>query len=133
MNATDRLEALEDALLRLRQAAMGACVVVEGRNDVAALEDLGVGGAHRVVHRGAPLQVVVDELAEEAVREAWPRVILLLDWDRTGGRLFRVLHDGLQARVSVDADRRRELAAAAHCKCIEDVPAELSALRRQSV
>ncbi len=133
MKSRDRLEHLERALLHLREAAQGGCVVVEGRKDVAALQGLGIGGIHRIINRGQPLQTTIDALVEEGVAAGWSRIVLLLDWDRTGGRLLRTLHDGLAGRVPVDIERRKELARVCHCKCVEDVPAEILALRRQTV
>jgi 5S rRNA maturation endonuclease (ribonuclease M5) len=121
----DRLDDLEDALLRLREAAEGGTVLVEGPRDLAALGRLGIGGVHKTLHRGQPL----DAVAEEMVAGPAP-VILLVDWDRTGGRVVRRLQELLQARVAVDVDCRRRLAAACHSRTVEEVPAELQALRR---
>lgn len=121
----ERLLRLEDAIDRLREAAEAGTVVVEGTRDLSALDWLGVGGLHITVHRGQPLHALVEELA------ACPTpVVLLVDWDRTGGRLVQRLLDGLQARVQVDAECRRRLAAATRCRTLEDLPGELTALRR---
>lgn len=128
MRDLQRLEELEDAVLRLRRAAEGAVLLVEGKKDLEALEALGIGGDAQVVNRGMSLEVFMDRLVEDA---AGRPVILLLDWDRTGGRLFRRLLDGLSARVPVDGEHRRRLAQAAHTKSLEEVPADLAALRRR--
>jgi 5S rRNA maturation endonuclease (ribonuclease M5) len=120
---TDRLERLENALDRLRQDAEGAVLVAEGARDLAALANLGIGGEHFAVHTGETLEAVIERLAH------FPRVILLVDWDRTGGRLVRRLSEGLQHRVRLDTESRRRLASICHCRSLEDVPAELSALR----
>lgn len=133
MNTSRRLEALEQALARLRLVAEGSAVLVEGRKDLVALEVLGIGGTHLLLNRGQGIQGRIDALVAQANAEGWNRIVLLLDWDRTGGRLFRALHDGLVGRVTVDGASRKALARAAHCKCIEHLPAELLALRRQSV
>lgn len=121
----ERLIRLEDAIDRLREAAEAGTVVVEGARDLSALDWLGVGGLHVTVHKGRPLSGVVEELA------ACPApIILLVDWDRTGGRLARQLGDGLRGRVVVDELCRRRVALAAHCRTLEELPAELTALRR---
>ncbi len=86
VNPKQRLQELESALERLRREAEGAGVLVEGRRDVQALDALGVGGQHRLLHRGRPLEEVIDSLANEATQQGWRAVIILLDWDRTGGR-----------------------------------------------
>lgn len=117
---------MEEALDHLRRTAAGNLVIVEGRKDVAALEVLGVGGEHVLVHQGRTLQAVGDGLAETAADKT---VVLLLDWDRTGGRLCRRLLDALAGRATVDVDCRRRLAKASHERCMEHIPAELAALR----
>jgi 5S rRNA maturation endonuclease (ribonuclease M5) len=121
----ERLEELEDVLDLLRQRSDGATVVVEGARDLRALEQLGVAGTHVALHRGKPLHAVMEELAAAA-----PPVILLLDWDRTGGRLHAALRDNLAARIEVDTDLRRRLAMCCHARSVEEVPPELEALRR---
>lgn len=122
----ERLERLEEVLDRLRQEAAGQIVVVEGTRDVAALEALGVGGRHVVVHRGRSLQEWMDSLAQEAAGRA---ILLLTDWDRTGGRLMARLAEGLQAVARVDTENRRRLARACRCRCIEHIPSEVAGLR----
>lgn len=124
-DAPGRLEQLEGAIDRLREVAEAGTVVVEGARDRAALEWLGIGGLHVAVHRGKPL----DALVEDLVQSPTP-VVLLLDWDRAGGRLMRKLHENLKGRVQVDIECRRRIAAACDSRCIEDLPAELEAMRR---
>ncbi len=124
-----RLEALEDALDRLRRQAMGNVVVVEGRKDVVALESLGVGGEHVLLNQGLPLLQVLDQLAEHARGR---QVVVLTDWDRTGGRLCLRVQEALRARVPLDVDLRRRLASACRVRTLEEVPADLAALRRQA-
>ena len=120
-----RLDEMEDAIDRLRELAESGTVVVEGSRDLAALDWLGIGGLHVTLHRGKALGVVVEELVQ-----CPPPIILLVDWDRTGGRLLQRLAEGLQARVQVDVACRRRLAAACHSRTLEAVPGELGALRR---
>lgn len=121
----ERLRRLEDAIDRLREAAEAGTVVVEGSRDLSALDWLGVGGHHVPVHRGRPLGEVAEGLA------ACPQpVVLLVDWDRTGGRLVHALADLLRGRVQVDEECRRRIAAACRCRTLEELPAELQALRR---
>ncbi len=133
MSLTDerRLADLEAVLVRLRRDAEGAVLVVEGPKDAHALHVLGVGGDTRTLNRGLSLEVWMDRLVEEAETAGWARAILLTDWDRTGGRLFRRLHDGLKARLPADGDHRRRIARASHARCLEAVPADLAGLRRR--
>lgn len=120
----DRLQALESAIDILRERAEYGTVVVEGARDLSALDWLGIGGLHYALNKGRPFEVILEELAGCS-----PPVVLLVDWDRTGGRLVKRLEENLRARVQVDLDCRRRLATACHSRCLEDVPPELSALR----
>lgn len=116
---------MEDAIDRLREIAETGTVVVEGARDLSALDWLGIGGHHVTVHRGHPIAVFVEELAGCPVP-----IVLLVDWDRTGGRLVQKLAEGLHGRVLVDRECRRRLAGACRSKTLEEVPSELTALRR---
>lgn len=131
MNLVERLEELESALLELRERAAGSAVLVEGRRDSDALEGLGVGGTHLLLNTGVSVQVRIDQVAELAAGTDWPRLIVLMDWDRTGGRLQDTLVRGLAGRVPLDIDARRRVAVASRVKSVEELPAELGALRRQ--
>ncbi|MEA3189736.1 MAG: hypothetical protein QOD77_318 [Thermoplasmata archaeon] len=123
----ERLDGLEDAIDRLREVAEAGTVVVEGQRDLAALEWLGIGGLHVAVNQGRPMAALVEDLVGMP-----PPVVLLVDWDRTGGRLLRLLEDQLRARVQVDTGCRRRIATWSQARALEDVPAELEALRRAS-
>lgn len=100
----NRLEALEDVLADLCEANEALPIVVEGPKDVAALRALGVQGDIFVVNTGATLVVFVESLHLAGIREA----ILLLDWDRTGGRLQRRLRELFESHAMRWNDRHRQ-------------------------
>lgn len=127
LDAQERLDRLERAIDLLRETAEAGTVVVEGARDVAALEWLGIGGLHVKVHQGRPLPAVLEDLAQSP-----SPVVLLVDWDRKGGQLLSLLEGNLRARVQVDLACRRRIAVATRTRCLEEVPAELEALRRLS-
>lgn len=131
MNPAERLDALEMALGELRERAAGGAVLVEGRRDADALERLGVGGTHLLLNTGSSVQVRIDEVAQLLAETDWPRLIVLMDWDRTGGRLQDTLVRGLAGRAPVDTDARRRIAVVSRVKSVEDLPADLASLRRQ--
>jgi 5S rRNA maturation endonuclease (ribonuclease M5) len=128
---THRLEAIEKAVVRLREEARGGLVVVEGGRDRQALEELGVPGHHFAVNRGVALEVLMDQIVHVVHAERLRKVVLLTDWDRTGGRLFARLRDGLRARVGLETEVRRLLATLCHVRTFEEVPAELASLRHR--
>ena len=121
----ERLRRLEDAIDRLRELADAGTVVVEGARDLSALDWLGIGGLHVAVHKGRPLTEVAEHLA------SCPQpIVLLLDWDRTGGRLAQRLLEELRPRVQVDDLVRKRIASCCKGRTLEDLPGELQALRR---
>jgi 5S rRNA maturation endonuclease (ribonuclease M5) len=131
VNWAATLETLEQVLDELRQAAASSAILVEGRRDVDALERLGVGGEHLLIHTGKSLDSRTDELVACAQTAGWPSILLLTDWDRTGNALAKRLEMGLSARVSVDVSWRRRLGRVTQATCIEHIPAELASLRRR--
>ena len=96
---------------------MGGCncpVIVEGINDVRTLRELGFVGLIEKVNRGWPIPRLVAYLhSTYGVRnpeDGRGSVILLMDWDRTGGRLQKSIRDRMESLdVKIDEDLRIEL------------------------
>lgn len=92
-NAEERWHRAAQALAhgRQRNRDVGAAILVEGRRDRLALERLGFTGPIEVLNRGWPVDNVLVFLVESYGRRSEAdgdaSVILLMDWDRTGGRL----------------------------------------------
>jgi 5S rRNA maturation endonuclease (ribonuclease M5) len=92
-NAEERWHKAAQALSQARQRNRDAdaAVLVEGRKDRTALERLGFTGPIEVLNRGWPVDDVLVHLVEHYGRTSevdnGPSLVLLMDWDRTGGRL----------------------------------------------
>ena len=130
MEKTARIAGSPDRLVRFEKAAKeiaraivmnrpkeqgGGCrpIVVEGIRDENAVRALGFTGPVEKVNRGWDRSRLIAYLhktyAEEEVNKG-PRVILLMDWDRTGGRLQNSIRDRLMALdVKVDEGLRNTL------------------------
>ncbi len=96
-----RLERIDETLKRLReQASLGKPIIVEGRNDILALKELGVEGNFLPVKSsGWSFLYLTDNLVEKGVGE----VILLLDFDRRGRESTRLLKRQLEKNhVKID-------------------------------
>lgn len=129
MTHRDRLLQLEDLLEELRRANANTPILVEGSNDRDALEALGCSGRILLVHDGEPLIATADRLARDN-----DELILLLDWDRTGGAIHHRVKDVLETHaVDVDVHFRDELArlARSEAKTIEEMPSVLRRLRER--
>ena len=89
-------------------------ILVEGLRDEKALRALGFTGIVERVNRGWDRSRLVAYLHEtygtRNIVDKRPALILLMDWDRTGGRLKTALRDQLMAMdMPVDEDLRTVL------------------------
>ena len=89
-------------------------ILVEGLRDEKALRALGFTGVVERVNRGWDRSRLVAYLHEtygtRNIVDKRPALILLMDWDRTGGRLQKALRDQLMAMdMPVDEDLRTVL------------------------
>lgn len=127
MRPDERLDELEHALWRLAEDNEDDVIIVEGVRDERALRELGLQGRIVLLNRGSSL---VERSAEIAADHR--RVIVLLDWDRTGGRLARRLQETLALHgVRCDTAHRRALAllATKEVTTVEELPGFLQRLR----
>lgn len=128
----NRLEALDDFLDELEARNEQVPILVEGPKDAAALRELGITGKVQVVHTGQSLVALVETLDQEGVRE----VILLTDWDRTGGRIHRRLRELLDTHVIKWSDRERQALGRIvgnDVRTVESVPRLRETLLRRAV
>ena len=89
----------------------GCPILVEGLRDEAALRALGFEGPVERMNRGWDRSRLVaylyDKYGTRNPVDSGPPLILLMDWDRTGGRLQTALRNRLQALdVPIDEDLR---------------------------
>lgn len=124
-----RLEEIEHLLDRLRIENANTPILVEGTRDEAALRVLGCRGNVVRLNDGATVLGTAERIAE-----AHPRIVLLTDWDRTGGTLHRRLKEVLEAEgVAIDEDFRRALArlVSKETRTVEGLPSVLDRLREK--
>ena len=86
-------------------------IIIEGPRDKRALLALGFSGPVEVLNRGWTIERVVAHLYEtygtRNESAGGPSVCLLMDWDRTGGRLQRKLANLMQSfDMMVDQETR---------------------------
>ena len=121
----DRAERLREILEHLQEINKGVPVIVEGKKDVSALRSLGLTGDIITLHNGSGLYDFCDDIAEK-----FHRVILLLDWDRKGEDLNRVLSAHLRGHWEEFSSFRElfRLLCQKEIKDIEGIPALLRRL-----
>lgn len=127
MKPDERYERLQTCLEDLKEANTSVPVLVEGRKDEHALRRLGLVGKILVYNAGKKLGETADNLAR-----SHPRLIVLFDWDRTGGHLVQRLREHLAAQVELDLSYRKELAQVSQVRSVEDLPAALRIWRKRA-
>jgi 5S rRNA maturation endonuclease (ribonuclease M5) len=92
---------------RRRNRELKCPILVEGKRDKIALESLGFTGEIEILNRGWSIERVVTHLFESYgvrnMHDNGPVISVLMDWDRTGGRLQRrivELLEGFDMKVS---------------------------------
>ncbi|MDP6906748.1 MAG: hypothetical protein QF440_04965 [Candidatus Thalassarchaeaceae archaeon] len=109
--------ALGEARIRNRPLEKGGCncpILVEGRRDRVTLEAMNFSGPIELVNRGWDQSRLVAYLFEKYGKinpvDGGTSLILLMDWDRTGGRLQRGVGNRLEAfGMQVDQETRQIL------------------------
>ena len=89
----------------------GCPILVEGKKDEVALRALGFTGPIEKINRGWDRSRLIaylhDKYGIRNVVDGGAPLILLMDWDRTGGRIQKSLRDRLQSMdVKVDEELR---------------------------
>ena len=95
MDKQERFEAAGKALAEARELNREEKmpILVEGKRDARALTALGFQGPIVLVNQGRPLGEVIAKLIESYPQ----KIILLMDWDRTGGRLQKEFRERLRS------------------------------------
>tara|TARA_Y100000768_G_scaffold158414_1_gene118246 strand:+ start:263 stop:787 length:525 start_codon:yes stop_codon:yes gene_type:complete len=109
--------ALASCIIRNRGSSEeggGIPVLVEGKRDKKTLRALGFTGPIEKVNRGWDTPRLIAYLHSEyysrPTPDRYPSVILLMDWDRTGGRIQSSIRERLMAMdCPVDEDLRNVL------------------------
>ena len=108
--------ALEEAI---EENEAGSVVLVEGRRDEIALRALGFKGPIEKLNRGWPVEKIIAYIDEK-----YESCILLMDWDRTGGRLQKKIVEsmtGLEINVSDELRQVLSKAMKPDTRCVEDL------------
>ena len=108
--------ALEEAI---EENEAGSVVLVEGRRDEIALRALGFTGPIEKLNRGWPVEKIIAYIDKK-----YESCILLMDWDRTGGRLQKKIVEsmiGLEIKVSDELRKILSKAMKPDTRCVEDL------------
>jgi 5S rRNA maturation endonuclease (ribonuclease M5) len=121
---TERSARLREVLEDLQELNKRIPVVVEGKRDASALRSLGLMGDIITLHNGQDLYEFCDDVARTHYR-----VILLLDWDKKGEDLNKILSHNLKGHWE-EFSSFRELLRILCQKEIKDIEGIPALLRR---
>jgi len=121
----ERADRLREALQTLYEVNKRVPVIVEGRRDIEALRKIGLVGDIIALHGGKGLYEFCEDIADR-----FSHVVLLMDWDDKGEKLFRSLADHLIGLWEEYAQLREILRVLCQkdIKDIEGIPALLARL-----
>ena len=112
--------------LPIEQGGFNCPIIVEGINDVKCLRSLGFLGIIETVNKGWDKSRIVAYLHEtygsELSLDGSPRIILLMDWDRTGNILQKSFTNLLNSMdIKIDHSLRDTLSKQfkSECKTVE--------------
>jgi len=106
-------------------------ILVEGKRDVETLRKMGFRGPIERIHRGKPLDAVIVALVESyriPRNELGFNLYLLMDWDRTGGRLQKKIIEsmtGMEIKISDELRQVLSKAMKPDTRCVEELPSFL--------
>jgi 5S rRNA maturation endonuclease (ribonuclease M5) len=120
------LEEIEEALTELMHENEHVPVIVEGEKDEEALRKLGLTGRIIRLNTGVSLSDFCDK-----VSASYKTVILLIDWDRKGGRLFSMLKKHFRGRVKCNTTYRDVFAKRCMIRTVEGLPSWILTLKKR--
>ena len=122
---------IKETIIRNRDVSEDdlACpILVEGINDVKSLREIGFIGKIETINRGwdrsRMIAYLYEKYGSELSIDGYPKIILLMDWDRTGDRLqksFKALLESMDVKV----DERLRLVLSkklkSECRTVESI------------
>lgn len=129
MKPEAELKQLLELLGTLRKEAAQSPIIVEGKKDERSLRALGFDGEIVQLNKGLSLLNFCDEL-----KKRYEKVIILCDWDRTGGKITRKLatyFDSLDMDYDVELRKKLIFLGKKRIKDVEGILSYISDLLRQ--
>lgn len=126
MDYNRSLEDVQKALSELIEENKATPVIVEGEKDIDALRKLGLTGEIITLNSGVTLIDFCDKIAEK-----YEEVIILTDWDRKGGFLYRTIERNLEGRVKVNTYFREVFSKNVMSRTLEGLPSWIDTMSKK--
>ena len=124
-------KAIKESIIRNQSVEDGGSncpIIVEGINDIKCLRILGFTGIIETINRGWDRSRIIayfyEKYGSELAVDGLPRIILLMDWDRTGDVLQESFNNRLSSMdMKVDQTLRNVLSKQlrSECRTVESI------------
>ena len=124
-------KAIKESIIRNQSAEDGGSncpIIVEGINDIKCLRILGFTGIIETINKGWDRSRIIayfyEKYGSELAVDGLPRIILLMDWDRTGDVLQESFNNRLSSMdMKVDQTLRNVLSKQlrSECRTVESI------------
>ena len=124
-------KAIKESIIRNQSIEDGGSncpIIVEGINDIKCLRILGFTGIIETINRGWDRSRIIayfyEKYGSELAVDELPRIILLMDWDRTGDVLQESFNNRLSSMdMKVDQTLRNVLSKqlTSECRTVESI------------
>ena len=124
-------KAIKESIIRNRridQDGADCTVLVEGIKDVKCLREFGFSGRIETINKGwdksRMIAYLYEEFGSDLAIDGLPKIILLMDWDRTGEILQKSLTERLES-LDMKVDNRLRLILSkqlkSECRTVESI------------
>ncbi len=124
-------KAIKESIIRNQSVEDGGSncpIIVEGINDIKSLRILGFTGIIETINKGWDRSRIIayfyEKYGSELAVDGLPRIILLMDWDRTGDVLQESFNNRLSSMdMKVDQTLRNVLSKQlrSECRTVESI------------
>lgn len=126
MDYEKTIEELEETLTNLQEDNKKIPIIVEGNKDIKALRKLGITGIIISMNKGMRIADFCDTIAKY-----YSTIILLTDWDKKGGQLYRLITKNLHGRVTCNTKYREIFAKHSLTHTVEGLPSWIKTLKQK--
>ncbi len=127
LDPDETLEKMTRLLEDLNEISYEMPIIVEGRMDKTALRNLGIEGRIIVLNDGHSILATAEELSKD-----WRSAVILMDWDRKGGQLAKLLRESLEScdmKYNTDFRAKMSYLAKKETKDVEGLPGFIERLK----
>ncbi len=129
MRLEEELEGILDVLEKLKREDKDIPIIVEGRKDVEALKELGIDRKMVKIKKDETIFRII-----EGLRRKHDKVIILTDWDSTGGKLCYKIKKACESNaIKYDEEYRKQMMKflKKEVKDVESIPTFIKRARRK--